>query len=105
MVGSVLRFPGSFDDITIGIPALHAHIGRLVALFDLIDTAVNEPIPKCKNSFPARLDRRRYVARRGPKQRWRWRGRCRRRAVADDAHDAGDAAHGPSVAQSVRYRQ
>ena len=52
--GSLLRFPGSLDDVTIWIPTLDAHVGRLVRHFNEFDTVVNKPIAKCKNGLSAR---------------------------------------------------
>lgn len=51
---SLLRFPGSLDDVTIWIPALDAHIRRLVPLFNELDPVLNKPIAKGKNSLSTR---------------------------------------------------
>ena len=54
VVRSLLRLPGSLDDVPIGITALDAHIGRLVPRFNELDAVLNKPIAKCKNSLSTR---------------------------------------------------
>src|SRR5436309_624138 len=51
---SFLRFPGSLDDVAVGIAALDAHVGRFVPLFLELDTAVEQPIAQRENCLTVR---------------------------------------------------
>jgi hypothetical protein len=86
---SLRQFAGSLDDVTTGIPAFDAYIGRLVPLFDQLDAVVYKPIAKCKNQPPDSGAQHRSASKTGDQQgpgRGLGRARSQRRYRASEPH-------------------